>query len=74
MSGFKTISTLSKELSISTSWLYKKVESRQIPFHKFGTHIRFSEEDVAEIIKNCECLPLTSPLKTNKTVEADYVI
>ena len=58
MSSLQTISSLSNQLKISTSWLYKQVEKRQIPFHKIGTSIRFTEEDISEILKKYEEKPL----------------
>jgi excisionase family DNA binding protein len=67
MSAVRTVSSLSKELRISTSWLYKKVELCEIPFHRFGSIIRFTEEDVAEIIKQSEQKPVASSSKGRKT-------
>jgi len=66
MSEVKTISSLAKELGISRSWLYKKVELCEIPCHRFGNVIRFTESDIIEIIKQGEQKPVTSSSKTKK--------
>jgi excisionase family DNA binding protein len=72
MLEFKTISSLSKELNISTSWIYKQVESCLIPFHRFGNSIRFTADDVDEIIKSNEHKPLNSKLKFKQTKEVSH--
>jgi len=69
MSQVKTVSSLSKELGISSSWLYKKVEACELPCHRFGNVIRFTDEDVAEIIKQSEQKPVASSSKRRKTEE-----
>jgi excisionase family DNA binding protein len=58
MKGF-TISELAEALNISKSFLYKMVERRAIPFHKFGNAIRFTEDDVNAFIKQSEQKPIT---------------
>jgi len=72
MSQVKTVSSLSKELGISRSWLYKKVEACELPCHRFGNIIRFTDEDVAEIIKQSEQKPVTLSSKRRKTDEVGY--
>jgi excisionase family DNA binding protein len=69
MSQVKTISSLASDLGISRSWLYKKIEARELPCHRFGNVIRFTEEDIAEIIKQSEQKPITSSSKTKKIEE-----
>jgi len=69
MSEVRTVSSLSLELKISRSWLYKKVELDEIPFHRFGNAIRFTETDVVEIIKQSEKKPVASSSKRRKTDE-----
>jgi excisionase family DNA binding protein len=36
-------------LGVSPQWLKVRVRSGEIPFHKVGTYVRFTDEDVDEI-------------------------
>ena len=71
MLEIRTVLSLSLELGISTSWLYKKVELDEIPFHKFGNAIRFTESDVIEIIKQGEHKPIAASSSKTKKIEEE---
>ena len=43
------LSDLSKLLGVSSSFLYKRVEKKELPHHRLGSAIRFSNDDVAAI-------------------------
>jgi excisionase family DNA binding protein len=58
MTSLLTISSLANLFQVSSSWLYKQVERNQIPFHRIGANIRFTEEDIEKIIKKFEVKPL----------------
>jgi excisionase family DNA binding protein len=40
-------------LNISKTTLYRLAGKRQIPFHKIGGVLRFSEKDVSEYLEKC---------------------
>lgn len=35
-------------LGVPFTWVRDKVTARQIPHHRYGRHVRFTEEDIAE--------------------------
>ena len=37
-------------LGVSKNWLYDRVQQKQIPFHRFGRHLRFNESALNEWI------------------------
>jgi excisionase family DNA binding protein len=54
MSGrLYTISQMAKLLNLSTNWFYERTRRDAIPFHKLGKHIRFTESDLATILRMC---------------------
>ena len=48
-----TISQMAELLNVSTNWFYERTRKDSIPFHKLGKHIRFTESDLAAILKMC---------------------
>jgi excisionase family DNA binding protein len=48
-----TISQMAELLNVSTNWFYERTRKDAIPFHKLGKHIRFTESDLAAILKMC---------------------
>lgn len=39
-------------LGVSTSWVYKKVEARELPHFRVGRSIRFTKRALLEFIEN----------------------
>jgi excisionase family DNA binding protein len=50
---FYTISQMAELLNLSSNWFYERTRKDAIPFHKLGKHIRFTESDLAAILKMC---------------------
>ncbi len=46
-------------LKVRESWLKTKASARLIPCTFVGKHLRFSDEDIAEIMKAGACQPVT---------------
>ena len=42
------IDGLAAELGVPRTWVRDKVTARAIPHHRYGRHVRFTPEDVAE--------------------------
>ncbi len=55
---FYTISQMAELLDLSTNWFYERTRKNAIPFHKLGKHIRFTESDLAAILRMCSHGPL----------------
>ncbi|WP_204366627.1 helix-turn-helix domain-containing protein [Nocardiopsis prasina] len=49
------------KLKVPESWLRKKATARQVPCTFIGKHLRFSSEDLAEIIRDGHRDPVTGP-------------
>jgi Helix-turn-helix domain len=47
-------------LKVRESWLKTKAAARLIPCTFIGKHLRFSDDDIAEIMKAGSCQPVTS--------------
>jgi hypothetical protein len=47
-------------LKVRESWLKTKAAARLIPCTFIGKHLRFSDDDIAEIMKAGECQPVIS--------------
>jgi hypothetical protein len=47
-------------LKVRESWLKTKAAARLIPCTFIGKHLRFSDDDIAEIMKAGACQPVTS--------------
>jgi excisionase family DNA binding protein len=50
MQEFYTVNELSEKLKYSRSTIYRWVEEGSISCHYFGRQVRFTEQDVADII------------------------
>ncbi|MFE9246444.1 helix-turn-helix domain-containing protein [Nocardiopsis sp. NPDC006938] len=50
-----------EKLKVPESWLRKKATARQVPFTFIGKHLRFSAQDLAQIIHDGRREPLTGP-------------
>ena len=44
-----SLDTAADRLGVAPSWLKVRVQSRTIPHHRLGRHIRFSETDLTQI-------------------------
>jgi len=42
------IAGMATELNVPESWVRDKVKARTIPHHRYGKHVRFTDEDRAE--------------------------
>jgi excisionase family DNA binding protein len=45
-----TIKEVAKILNLSITWLYERTRKQEIPCHRFGKYIRFTESDLRNII------------------------
>jgi len=51
-----TVKTLADYLAMSESYIYKLVEREEISYSRFGSHIRFFQDDVDEFVeRNHQC-------------------
>lgn len=53
-----TPETLAKYLQVDTSWVYKKVSSKTIPFFKSGKYVRFKKSSIDRWINSQENLTI----------------
>jgi hypothetical protein len=61
MSGeLHTVAEAAGILKVRESWLKTKAAARLIPCTFIGKHLRFSDDDLAEIMKAGACQPVTS--------------
>jgi len=51
MNGLYTVNELSDKLKYSRSTIYRWISEGCIPFHRLGREIRFTENDIINIIK-----------------------
>ena len=49
-----------ERLNVSVKYLQKQVQHRQVPHVRLGTHVRFSEADLAEIVAAHRHAPVRS--------------
>lgn len=57
--GMLTVSEVAKEFSMSSRYVRRLIAERRIPFHKFGTSVRVSADDVAAFITSGRVEPLS---------------
>jgi len=50
MDSFYTVNELSDKLKYSRSTIYRWISEKSIPFQRLGREIRFTENDVMQII------------------------
>lgn len=50
-----------EKLKVPESWLRKRASGRQVPCTFIGKHLRFSAEDLAQIIRTGHRDPVTGP-------------
>ena len=43
-----TVPEVAKHLKVTVNWIYKKVSSKEIPYHKPGGSLRFSKKEIDE--------------------------
>jgi excisionase family DNA binding protein len=60
-----TPETLSKYLQVDTSWVYKQVSLKTLPYFKSGKYTRFKKKDIEKWIENQTVRPIPS-IKTLK--------
>ncbi|MFI6320997.1 helix-turn-helix domain-containing protein [Nonomuraea sp. NPDC050556] len=46
-----TFKQAAERLNVPESWLREKVAKRQIPHTRLGKHVRFTEDDLEEILR-----------------------
>jgi hypothetical protein len=51
-------------LKVRESWLKTKAAARLIPCTFIGKHLRFSDDDIASIMKAGACQPITTRQRT----------
>lgn len=59
MSTDRNYGQAAEELNIPVSWLQAKAAARQIPHHRYGRHVRFTDDDIAAI----RAMSATEPLR-----------
>lgn len=45
----RTYAEAAQELGLKASWLRAKAQARQVPHHRYGRLVRFTDEDIAAI-------------------------
>ena len=45
-----TVQEAAAKLNLLPSWLYARTGKKEIPFHRFGKYIRFTDDDLEAII------------------------
>ena len=55
-----TVAEVAGILKVRESWLKTKAAARMIPCTFIGKHLRFSDDDIAEIMKTGARQPITS--------------
>jgi excisionase family DNA binding protein len=55
----RTVAEAAAILKVRESWLKTKASSRSIPCTFVGKHLRFSDDDIAEIMDAGACKPVT---------------
>ncbi len=63
--NFITPDELSKLLKISKSSVYRLVDSRVLPFYKFGGNLRFSSDDVSCYLSETRVEPIEKQYERN---------
>ena len=58
-SQLHTVAEAAGILKVRESWLKTKAAARLIPCTFVGKHLRFSDDDIAEIMKAGACQPVT---------------
>jgi len=53
-----TPQTLSKYLQVDTSWVYKQVSLKTLPYFKSGKYTRFKKKDIEKWIENQTVRPI----------------
>ncbi len=60
MSPLYSIVAAAKVLGVSPSWLREQVRGHRVPHTRIGTHVRFTEEHLAEIVEAGQSRPAVS--------------
>ena len=63
-----TVSEVSKMLSLSTSWIYKKAEKGELDAIKIGSALRFTEEGIYNFIEKCKKIHQSETNQKTNTV------
>lgn len=63
------IDGLAAELGVPRTWVRDKVTARAIPHHRYGRHVRFTDEDVAAI-RQASAAPVAKPVSPLRSVRA----
>lgn len=57
----RTYDQAAEELNLPKSWLQRKAQARLIPHHRYGAHVRFTDEDIAAIRAQHSTGPIAAP-------------
>jgi excisionase family DNA binding protein len=60
----RTYEQAAEELTISVAWLKQKAQARQIPHHRYGRLVRFTDTDIAAIRMQFAVAPLATASNT----------
>lgn len=60
----RTYEQAADELSVSVAWLKQKAQARQIPHHRYGRLVRFTDDDLIAIRASFAVAPIV-PVSTN---------
>jgi excisionase family DNA binding protein len=45
-------------LGVTQRWLERQVQSRSIPYHRLGHYVRFTDDDLAAIMRAAQVAPV----------------
>jgi excisionase family DNA binding protein len=62
-----TVAEAAEILKVRESWLKTKAAARLIPCTFVGKHLRFSDDDIAAIMKAGSCQPITLRQRTPRS-------
>lgn len=55
-----TIAQAAERLNVPYTWLRDKVTARQVPHHRLGKHVRFTEDDLDQLLARSTQAPTPS--------------
>jgi len=56
------VQELAEYLSVSTQWIYERVQLKEIPHIKVGKHVRFKKSDIDHWLDSLKVPSMDSPL------------
>lgn len=61
--ALRTLPVAAAELGVSVSWLQKEVAARAVPHTRLGRSVRFSDQNLADIVAAAQVRPVVSQLR-----------